>query len=73
MTYTYQSLTCTHCGAPFTFTAGEQELYASRGFINRPGRCPDCFRSQGVRRIPRVPRVRIGTDAVGIVGREAIM
>ncbi len=40
--YTDQSLTCRDCGQPFTFTAGEQEFYASRGLTNTPGRCPDC-------------------------------
>ncbi|MBV8668661.1 MAG: zinc-ribbon domain containing protein, partial [Candidatus Eremiobacteraeota bacterium] len=26
----------------FTFTAGEQEFYAQKGFQNKPNRCPDC-------------------------------
>ncbi len=30
------------CGAPFTFTAGEQEFFASKGFTNEPRRCPSC-------------------------------
>ena len=42
MTYTDQTLTCRDCGQPFTFTAGEQEFYASRGLVNAPGRCPSC-------------------------------
>ncbi len=37
-----QSLTCRDCGQAFTFTTGEQEFYASRGFTNTPSRCPDC-------------------------------
>ena len=36
-----QILTCRDCGQPFTFTSGEQEFYASRGF-SEPSRCPDC-------------------------------
>jgi CxxC-x17-CxxC domain-containing protein len=35
------TLTCRDCGQAFTFTSGEQEFYASRGF-SEPGRCPDC-------------------------------
>lgn len=34
-------LTCRDCGQSFTFTAGEQAFYASRGF-SEPTRCPDC-------------------------------
>jgi len=34
-------LTCRDCGKQFTFTAGEQEFYATRGF-SEPSRCPDC-------------------------------
>jgi len=42
MSYTDRQLTCTDCGAGFTFTAGEQEFHASKGFTNSPSRCPDC-------------------------------
>ena len=35
------TLTCRDCGQAFTFTAGEQDFYASRGF-SEPSRCPDC-------------------------------
>ena len=35
-------LTCRDCGQAFVFTVREQEYYASRGFDNPPGRCPDC-------------------------------
>jgi CxxC-x17-CxxC domain-containing protein len=34
-------LTCRDCGQAFTFTSGEQDFYASRGY-SEPGRCPDC-------------------------------
>ncbi len=40
--YTDEKLTCTDCGAEFTFTSGEQEFFASKGFQNKPNRCPDC-------------------------------
>jgi CxxC-x17-CxxC domain-containing protein len=42
VSYTDKTLTCRDCGQPFTFTAGEQEFYASRGLMNEPGRCPNC-------------------------------
>ena len=40
--YNDEQLTCTDCGAPFTFTAGEQQFFATKGFQNKPNRCPDC-------------------------------
>ncbi|MPZ14387.1 MAG: zinc-binding protein [Chloroflexi bacterium] len=40
--YTDKTLTCRDCGATFTFTVGEQEFFASRGFVNEPSRCPEC-------------------------------
>ena len=41
-----KTLQCSDCGQDFTFTAGEQEFYASRGFQNEPKRCPDCRKSR---------------------------
>jgi CxxC-x17-CxxC domain-containing protein len=35
------TLTCRDCGQAFTFTSGEQEFFASRGF-SEPSRCADC-------------------------------
>jgi CxxC-x17-CxxC domain-containing protein len=40
--YTDETLNCTDCNAPFTFSAGEQEFFAAKGFTNKPNRCPDC-------------------------------
>jgi CxxC-x17-CxxC domain-containing protein len=42
MPYTDKTLTCSDCGNPFTFTAGEQEFHQSKGFTNEPRRCPNC-------------------------------
>ena len=36
------TLYCRDCNQEFTFTAGEQEFYASRGLTNQPSRCPSC-------------------------------
>ena len=40
--YQDKTLVCRDCGAEFTFTAGEQEFYAEKGFQNEPTRCRDC-------------------------------
>ncbi len=37
-----KTLVCKDCGQEFTFTAGEQEFYAEKGFTNEPQRCKDC-------------------------------
>ena len=36
------TLICKECGNEFVFTAGEQEFYASKGFVNQPLRCKEC-------------------------------
>ncbi len=36
-----KELTCKDCGQSFTFTAGEQEFFQSRGF-SEPIRCKTC-------------------------------
>ena len=40
--YEDKTLVCKECGKEFTFTAGEQEFYAERGFQNEPQRCKSC-------------------------------
>jgi CxxC-x17-CxxC domain-containing protein len=51
-----KSLTCVDCGAEFTFTAGEQEFHASRGFSTPPKRCPGCRRARKGETGERAPR-----------------
>ena len=41
-TFVDRTLTCRDCGIEFTFTAGEQQFYETKGLLNPPGRCPDC-------------------------------
>jgi CxxC-x17-CxxC domain-containing protein len=41
-----KSLQCADCGASFTFTSGEQEFFASKGYTNEPKRCPTCRQSR---------------------------
>lgn len=40
--YQDKTLVCRDCGVEFTFTSGEQEFYAEKGFQNEPTRCKDC-------------------------------
>jgi CxxC-x17-CxxC domain-containing protein len=35
------TLTCRDCGQAFTFSSGEQDFYAARGY-SEPSRCADC-------------------------------
>ncbi len=37
-----RNITCKDCGNEFTFTEGEQQFYAEKGFENDPVRCKDC-------------------------------
>lgn len=41
MSYEDKQLTCADCGAEFTFSAEDQEYYASKGY-SEPKRCPAC-------------------------------
>ena len=40
--YEDKTLVCKECGNEFVFTAGEQEFYAEKGFVNEPQRCKAC-------------------------------
>ncbi len=40
--YEDKTLTCKDCNEEFIFTAGEQEFYAEKGFVNEPQRCKAC-------------------------------
>lgn len=40
-----KTMVCRDCGQDFTFTAGEQEFYAEKGFQNEPTRCKGCRQS----------------------------
>lgn len=46
MSFVDKTITCRDCGMDFVFTAGEQEFYASKGFVNEPTRCPSCRQSR---------------------------
>ncbi len=42
MSFQDKSIQCFDCGATFTFSATEQELFRSKGYTNEPKRCPTC-------------------------------
>ena len=42
MAYQDKSIQCADCGTTFTFSAAEQEQFASRGYTNEPKRCLSC-------------------------------
>ncbi len=44
--YEDKVLVCQDCGKEFIWTAGEQEFYAAKGFVNEPRRCPECRRNR---------------------------
>lgn len=43
------TLTCRDCGQAFTFSSGEQDFYASRGFTE-PTRCASCRQARKTER-----------------------
>jgi CxxC-x17-CxxC domain-containing protein len=46
MGYQDKSIQCSDCGNTFTFSAEEQEQFASRGYTNEPKRCLTCRQSR---------------------------
>ncbi len=46
MSFKDRTLICRDCGVEFIFTAGEQEFYAQKGFLNDPVRCPECRKAR---------------------------
>ncbi|MBI3972295.1 MAG: translation initiation factor IF-3 [Chloroflexi bacterium] len=42
LSYQDRTITCSDCGKPFVFTAGEQAFYAEKGFGTGPKRCKQC-------------------------------
>ena len=49
MSFQDKSIQCSDCGATFTFSAEEQEQFASRGYTNEPKRCPSCRQQRKAR------------------------
>jgi len=53
---------CGDCGSTFTFTVGEQEFFATRGFTNLPKRCLSCRSSRRSQRGPSDGRGSFNTS-----------
>lgn len=62
--YQDKTLVCKDCGQEFTFTAGEQEFYAEKGFQNEPARCKDCRNARKASTNGGARRERVMYDAV---------
>jgi CxxC-x17-CxxC domain-containing protein len=50
MSFQDKTIQCSDCGVTFTFSAGEQELFQSRGYTNEPKRCSSCRQARKVER-----------------------
>jgi CxxC-x17-CxxC domain-containing protein len=50
MSYQDKSIQCIDCITTFTFSADEQELFASRGYTNEPKRCMECRQARKTER-----------------------
>jgi len=50
VTYQDRQIQCVECGNTFTFTAREQEFFASKGYANEPKRCLNCRQSRRTQR-----------------------
>jgi CxxC-x17-CxxC domain-containing protein len=50
MAFQDKSLTCSDCGATFTFSAADQEFFQSKGYTNEPKRCPECRQARKAER-----------------------
>ena len=61
MPFVDKTLTCVDCGQQFTFTADDQEFFASRGF-GEPKRCRSCRANR------RNEREGGGTGSMGYAG-----
>ncbi|MFA5308764.1 MAG: zinc-ribbon domain containing protein [Dehalococcoidales bacterium] len=50
MAFQDKSLTCSDCGATFTFSVEDQEFFQSKGYTNEPKRCPECRQARKTER-----------------------
>jgi CxxC-x17-CxxC domain-containing protein len=68
-----QTLTCRDCGQEFTFTAGEQEFFAQKGFAHAPSRCPECRAARKARQAESDSTSRGYGDGYGFARRQREM
>ena len=58
VSYQDRMLRCRDCGIEFLFSAGEQEFFAAKGYVNDPSRCPTCRTAFRARHPAGGPRQR---------------
>ena len=68
--YEDKTLICKECGNEFVFTAGEQEFYESKGFVNEPQRCKNC---RDARKRASKPEREYFTAVCAQCGKEAVV
>lgn len=66
MAYTEKTLSCRDCGQSFSFTVEEQQLFAQKGYMNDPSRCPGC---RAARRADRADGSESGYSRGGFSAR----
>ena len=59
---------CKECGKEFIFTAGEQQFYQEKGFVNEPQRCKEC---RDARKKANNPEREMFTAICASCGKEA--
>lgn len=70
--YQDRALTCRDCAEGFTFSAGEQAFYSSKGLLNDPQRCPSCRAAAKRARSNEGPR-EFHAAVCGACGGQAIV
>jgi hypothetical protein len=50
MIFQDKPIRCSDCGTTFTFSAGEQEFFVSKGLTNEPKRCVSCRAAKKMQR-----------------------
>ena len=63
MSFQDKSIQCFDCGTTFTFSAEEQEQFASRGYTNEPKRCPSCRQARKARQYGTIVATAMGMIA----------
>lgn len=56
--YEDKKLICRDCAKEFTWTAGEQQFFASKGFDRPPVRCPECRKKKKAKFQGKAPQVQ---------------
>jgi CxxC-x17-CxxC domain-containing protein len=51
-----RDVVCVDCGSQFVFSAGEQQFYREKGFVNEPKHCKQCKAKRELERTGKRPR-----------------